>query len=324
MRDVQSALAYTLTSGRGCEDIHALYAAEDTEAILDGFYFDSWIGPEDGRDRLLALLRDVDVAATADPGLDRRLDYVGPDAGRALMIADGRGDPDLHMLRSLFDRLGRDGDPDEDSGRAHRRYLAAAKRRFYFECLDDERSKAMLPYSSGEDFANLLSGEINPTEYLPELVKALNRSEGLTGGPLADGALALQVRDVPEGTIRSYQMFDPRSLRLQPEDYPGSPYLEGGPEELVLVYDGGVSHRPAELRIRLDLFELLWRLRSGYLPGTGERQGLSLGLQIFKNELAAAPYQEVLLTGDGKHAHRVRRTADGRLVMSRVEPSEEH
>jgi len=37
---------------------------------------------------------------------------------------------------------------------------------------------------------------------------------------------------------------------------------------------------------------------------------------IFKNELSAAPYQEVMLTTDGKNAHRIRREPDGRLVMT--------
>ncbi|SDL79391.1 Serine/threonine protein kinase [Glycomyces sambucus] len=322
MRDVQSALAYTVTSGRDCDDIHAVYGENKTDAILDGLYFNSWIGPGDGKDKLLALLREVDVAATPDPGLDRRLDFVGPDAGRALMDVDGRGGLDLAMLRSGFERLSRDGDPDDDARTLHRRYLAGAKRRFYFECLDDERSKAMLPYRTSDEFANLLSGILDPDEQLCELVDALNRSEGLSQGWLAGGALALRIRDVPHGTSRGYQTFDAAGLRLRPEDFHTSPYLEGGPRELVLTYDLGSGRRAPELRIRLDLFELLRRLGRGYLPGVADQQGLNLGLQIFKNELAAAPYQEVLLTSDGRRVHRVRRTDDRRLVMTLVESEE--
>src|SRR5262249_11036921 len=107
MRDIGSALAYLLTSGRSCEEIHQLYAGDDTGAVLDGFYFNSWAGPAGGRDRLLSLLSQVDVAAVADPALDRRLDFVGPDAGRALMVVDQRGDYDLRLLTGLFARLPR-------------------------------------------------------------------------------------------------------------------------------------------------------------------------------------------------------------------------
>jgi hypothetical protein len=138
MRDIGSALAYLLTSGRSCEEIHQLYAGDDTGAVLDGFYFNSWAGPPGGRDRLLSLLSQVDVAAVADPALDRRLDFVGPDAGRALMVVDQRGDYDLRLLTGLFARLPRGAAGTNTDADLHLRYLAAARRRFYFECVDEE------------------------------------------------------------------------------------------------------------------------------------------------------------------------------------------
>ena len=152
MRDIGSALAYLLTSGRSCEEIHQLYAGDDSAAVLDGFYFNSWAGPAGGRDRLLSLLSQVDVAAVADPALDRRLDYVGPDADRALMVVDQRGDYDLQLLAGLFARLPRGAAGTAADGDLHRRYLAAARRRFYFECVDEERSAVMLPYRSARAF----------------------------------------------------------------------------------------------------------------------------------------------------------------------------
>jgi hypothetical protein len=38
-------------------------------------------------------------------------------------------------------------------------------------------------------------------------------------------------------------------------------------------------------------------------------------LTIFKNELSAAPYQEVLLTTGGRDLRRIRRAEHGRLIM---------
>ncbi|WP_037340460.1 serine/threonine protein kinase, partial [Amycolatopsis sp. MJM2582] len=81
LRDLRSALAYTLTSGRDCAEIHALHAAGDAQPLLDSYYFSAYLGTSpasDGKpaeqDRLLRLLRETDVAAVPQPQLDRRLD----------------------------------------------------------------------------------------------------------------------------------------------------------------------------------------------------------------------------------------------------------
>lgn len=314
MRDVGSALAYLLTSGRNCEQIHQLYASGESDTILDGFYFNSWIGPAGGRDRLLSLLAQLDVAVAADPALDRRLDYVGPDAGRALMAIDQRGDYDLRLLTDAFDQLPRGAAATAEEGGAHRRYLAAARRRFYFECVDADRSAGMLPYRSARTFTQLLEHPETVSAYLPDLIAAINRGEGLSGAGVSGGALALQVRPVAGATVRSYRLFPEDSLRLRPAGDPASIYLEGGYQELVLSHRRTGGHE-AKLRIRLDLFELLYRLGNGHLPSSAERQGLYLGLTIFKNELSATPYREILLTVAGQDVRRIRIADDGALVM---------
>jgi hypothetical protein len=97
-------------------------------------------------------------------------------------------------------------------------------------------------------------------------------------------------------------------------DSAGSRYAECEPDGLELTAEGPGGHL-ARLRIRLDLFELLQHQRDGYLPSVAELQGRYLDLVIFKNELSATPYQEVILATDGQDAHRIRRERDGRLVM---------
>lgn len=321
MRDTQSALAFMLTSGRDCAEIHDLYAGDHHDEVLDGFYFNSWRGRPGSADRLLALLAQVDVATVADPALDRRLDYVGPDAGRAVMTIDQRGDYDVQILSHMAAQLPRTASLDEPITGAHGRYLAATRRRFYFECVDDSRARRMLPYRSATEFIDLLTQPDRVPDRLSALISALNRGEGIGDSAHLSGALALQVRAVPGGSIRSYRLFPADHLALAAGGAPHSEYLDGGPQHLDLMYRGAAGHT-VELRIYLDLFEHLARLRDGYLPGVAERQGLHLGLTIFKNELSAAPYQEILLTVTGEDLHRVRREADGRVRMEPVAASE--
>ncbi|MFJ7210735.1 protein kinase [Amycolatopsis sp. NPDC098790] len=314
VRDVQSALAFMLTSGRDCTQIHRLYARDQADEILAGFYFTSWAGRSGTADRLLALLSEVDVVRGTDPALDRKLDFVGPDGGRALMTIDQRGNHDEKMLAQLARQLPRDPKLGAAAVTEHTRYLAAARGRFYFECVDDERSSGMLPYRSAARFAAWLSTPDLVGDRLGTVIAALNRSEGLGELARTGDALALRLRMMPKETIRSYRLFPAENLTLSTTGAPTTPYVEGSAAELVLVHHGAGGHQ-ARLRVRLDLFELLWRLGQGYLPGVAERQGLNLGLTIFKNELSAAPYQELLLTTTGADLWRVSREPGGKVRM---------
>ena len=147
---------------------------------------------------------------------------------------------------------------------------------------------------------------------------AINRGEGLPDQALADGGLALAIREVPGGTIRSYRLFPRDSLSLTVAGTRASRYVESEPDGLDLLARGP-GGQVARLRIRLDLFELLEHQREGYLPSVADLQGRYLELLIFKNELSATPYQEVVLTTDGGGTHRIRRERDGRLVMTGID-----
>ncbi|WP_063010673.1 methylation-associated defense system protein kinase MAD6 [Nocardia nova] len=319
LRDIRSALAFTLTSGRNCTQIRDLYRSGDADQILDGFYFTSWTGPG-SEDRLLIQLRQLDVAKVPEPALDRKLDYVGPDAGQALMDIDGRDNPDLEYLNALFRQLTRAPKPGPAQTAPHARYLAAARRRFYFECVDEHRARGLLPYHSASAFLELLTSPARAEAYLPDIIEAVNRGEGLPDPRRLGDDLALQVRHIPGGTIRSYRLFSRDNLTLSLTGSNQRNYVETQFDGLILQHRADNSH-VARLRITLDLFELLFRLRRGFLPGVADEQGVLLGLTIFKNELAAAPYQEILLTSGGEDLHQIERTRDGRLRMRR--PTEE-
>lgn len=353
LRDLRSALAYTLTSGRDCAQIHALYAREDPEAaqeILDSLYFTSWTGihtgghadaatrggagvstsrsggtPESGtprpheRDRLLTQLRDLDVAAVPDPQLDRRLDYTGPAAGYTLVSFDQRGDLDERLLTDAFRALPRTHQADKAQIAAHRAYLAAARRRFYFESLDDTRWRTLLPYQAADRFLNLLSGGQPGPEELARLIEAISRGEGMPRGLGQEGGrhLALQVRAVPGGTVRSHRLFPAEHFTIGVDSPPASPYVETGPRQLVVRHhpEDGRPHR-AQLTVRLDLYELLDRLHRGHQPGVEDRQGQNLALAVFKNALNATSYQEVLLNAPGSPPYRLRRLPNGSLRLA--------
>lgn len=149
-------------------------------------------------------------------------------------------------------------------------------------------------------------------------MRALNRSEGVISPYIADGGLVIRVRDVVGGTVRSLRRFPRDGFAVGRVGSDTHRYLETRPSALRLTYTdrGRAGAAPAELRIGLDLFELLERFRRGYQASVDDDQGYALALTVFKNQPAAAPYQEVLLTVDGALMHTVSRTGDGVLHLA--------
>ncbi len=332
LRDLRSALAYTLTSGRDCGQIHALYArgADAAQEQLDSFYFTSWAGIHTGtggeHDRFLTQLRDLDMAGVPDPQLDRRLDYTGPSGGHSLISVDQRGGQDGELLHELFAALPRTPETGGRQRDAHHAYLAAARRRFFFESLDDTHWSSMVSYQSGDRFLSLLDGTLPPGEELVRLIEAISRGEGMPYASDGDGGpdLALQVRAVRGGTVRSHRLFPARRFSLDVRAPAASQYVETSPRELVMSYrpdDGGPQH--ARLVVRLDLYELLDRLHRGHQPGVEDRQGQNLALAVFKNALSAASCQEVLLSAPGSPPYRLARQPGGTLRLAPARGTED-
>ncbi len=319
LRDLRSALAYTLTSARDCAEIRTLYADGRRDHIADGFYFNAWMGGQTPTaDRLLSLLRGVDVGEATDPRMDRGLDFVSPNQDRSRFGFADRGTYDHDVLRAVFDHLPRDfsGKPTAHRADAHRHYVAMARRRAYFERRDGGW-QGMLPYRSARRLLDLVNGESDVDLALPQVLQAINRGEGLVDAERLSGSLALQVRQVERGTIRSYRLFDATRFRLTVRDAASrARFVEHTPDALVLRFDGTGD---AELVVDLDIFEMLERLNQGYRPSLEQEQGYYLSLAVFKNVLGSAPYQEVLLTTTGHDFYRVERHADGRLSMDHLD-----
>ena len=77
----------------------------------------------------------------------------------------------------------------------------------------------MLPYRTYDEFWGLVTGSKPPGIQRDKLLMAINRGEGL-GNPRRLGiALALRVRVVERGTVRSYRLFPGERFGLQlPDD----------------------------------------------------------------------------------------------------------
>lgn len=322
MRDLRSALAFMLVGTRDCDGIHLLYqngGAENQNQILGGFYFNSWLGGGEGsNDRLILLLREIDVAEVSNPDLDRRLGFLAPHNHKPSRFSfDQRSGYDEELVETLFGDLPRDYSSKSRSRliAKHRNYLSHLRRRHFFERRDGEW-KEMLPYESIDPFLEAIKRPgTKSTVEVTLVLRAINRGEGLSDPARLGNQLALRVRQVDKGTIRSYRLFDGENFTLCTEqDALPHPFLECLSQVLVLFYDSGDGHK-VSLRINLDIFEMLIRLNNGYRPSIEEREGFYLSLAVFKNLLASVPYKEVLLTKAGHKFYEISRKDDGVLSM---------
>lgn len=331
MRDLRSALAFMLVGTRNCEGIHQLYqnGGEDNQnRILDGFYFNSWMGGSVGsNDRLVSLLREIDVAQVSNPDLDRKLGFLNPKAKEMGRFSfSDRPTYDNILVEVLFANLPRDYS-SRNRGRLitkHRNYVAHLRRRHFFE-RRDVGWQDMLPYTSIDPFLEAISqpGQKSATE-VSAILKAINRGEGLSDPVRLGNQLALRVRRVDRGTIRSYRLFDGNNFTLKTEQESQThPFLEYLPQALLLQYDSGEGNR-ATLKINLDIYEMLMRLNMGYKPSIEEEEGFYLSLSVFKHILSSAPYQEVLLTESGYRFYQISRSVNGVLRLEVSEKGAEY
>jgi hypothetical protein len=300
-----------------------LYQQGDREEILRGFYFNSWAGVGTVQhDRLLRLLREVEVGQTSDPKLDRSLDFHPPDPAPGLMDFAPRANYDRELLSATYQSLPGDITTHHNGPRfkRHREYVSMLRRRHFFEARDDSW-RNLIPYSAASKMLAILTQRPDPKAEAHKIIRAVNRGEGIFDTRRLRGKLALQVRQVEAATVRSYRVFPAERFELVPQEpAQTSPYLEHSPTALLLRYGDGTELQ-AELVINLDVFEMLDRLNQGYRPTVDELQGYYLTLTVFKNILGSAPYQEVLLTPTGHEFYSVTRYAGGQLVMRLVEES---
>ncbi|ARN34972.1 protein kinase [Pseudomonas aeruginosa] len=318
MRDLRSALSFMLIGNRDCGEIHALYMAGKHDEVARSYYFNSWMGGgQPTSDRLLTLLGELDVGKQEDPCFDRGLDFVQPD-DRALFRFERRGQFDFEVLKRLFADLPRGaGDVSvRQRARKHREYVAMARRKHFFERRDASWGK-MLPYRSAKRMVEIVRGETSIDALTSEILHAINRGEGLQRPERLGTSLALQLRQVEHGTVRSYRLFPAEGFGLQVQDFAANArFVEHLPTGLLLKFQGqGFGAISSELIINLDVFEMLVRLNEGYRPSVEEMQGFYLCLGVFKNSLNAQPYREILLTTTGHDFYRLARHDDGRVEM---------
>jgi hypothetical protein len=319
MRDLRSALAWTVAGNRTCDEIVRLAEDNDRERLLSGYLYNSLFaasgGPqtsnhssEAAADRLLRIVGTLDVARTASPEDDARLWLEGVEA----LVPDPQGleRGDGQLLREFRERVPLSARELTDRRvRADLRLLHSSLRRKLFLEREEPEWVDMLPYDRLETFVRLL-GECSESDR-DDLTRAISQSDGLFSSEFQN-VLAVRLASEVSGAERSFATHPANDFTLTPLNRAEQAhYVEYAPDSVLLQH----KYQPAlALEIDLDLYETLIRVLAGFTPSREELRGTWLNLRIFKDQVARLRTDELLLSRDDRTFHHVRRSGDGRQI----------
>ncbi len=179
MRDLRSAIAYLITGNANCQQVQDARHGEDGGASLINLsYWRSAFAPFERSDELLRDLTILDPARFAHPRLDRFLHFhQAPEAASTRQL--------LYVNRS---------DLPMQRFKDEREWMAATKRRLYFEISKTTREKNsiqlipymrrldLLPYQYAKEFVSLLDNRLDDEDVdwiREQLALGILRSDGI-------------------------------------------------------------------------------------------------------------------------------------------------
>lgn len=297
IRDLRSAVAYLITSDRGCEDVHGRRLAGSSPlSDRDWLYFNAAHSGRGGPDLLLDEWADIDPATVPTPRLDRffwfhREAADAPAIGKSLESAPHR--PPVTLSAPL----------GEDQA-----WLASMKRRYFFEGRHEglgweegssSRPLALTPYRYLDTFVDVLAAKVSDQAAIARLLLGVSRSDGVPAEACGD-TLSLSTTGGADNELCVVKRFANGQFLIQRSTAPAR-FIESTADRLWLVH----SSTGIRLSIGLDLFELLCRAADGLVPSAEEQRALLEELATFKNQLLSQPTDEVALIEGGRRAHHV-------------------
>ena len=91
-------------------------------------------------------------------------------------------------------------------------------------------------------------------------------------------------------------------------------YIEYFPDHIIFRH----SDKTAPLEINIDLFEILMRIKEGYVPTSIEIRTFFLNLEMFKRRILAKRSTKVFLTEDDSNLYSFEKSASGKLVLNKI------
>lgn len=324
MRDIRSLISFILFNKYTCSQIQK--SIEASENLLDRFYYNNAFNQEE-LDRMVAILREVDVADMPLPKLENHLYFLNP----KIELADGlleKGDlasnPDLNYLEEYY--LNKpEGTSDRDEGKKESAdlFLSSIKRKIFFEGNDKYIQEqfavnhySFLPYKYFERFvAFLKSGVDEKFQLRDDLVLAISKSEKIYNDEVGRENVCISSNSLKKSSTKAFYGFKSADFEVVLPDVGNqTDYIEYFPDHIIFRH----SDKTAALEINIDLFEILMRIKEGYVPTSIEIRTFFLNLEMFKRRILAKRSTKVFLTEDDTNLYSFEKSASGKLVLNTI------
>jgi hypothetical protein len=324
IRDIRSLLSFIIFNKYDCKTIQK--NVDDGTSYIDRFYYNNAFNSEE-RDRILQILSELDVAKVNNPKLDNFLYFVSPgssDYQNILCRSTDTLSADIPLLQDVFN--GRpEGTHDSDPARKLNAQLfhRSMRRKLYFEGDSEKMTHTflcswedLLPYGKFKEFSAFMSsGQDHKSEIRRDLTLAISKSEHIYNDIVGQENLCLRSSTSKNSTTKAFYGFRSSDFEVTLSMIGDqNRYLEYYPNCLVLQ----LVDKTARLEISIDLFEILMRIREGYIPSPSEIRSFFLNLEMFKRRVVTTRSSSVFLTEDDSNLFKVERNSKHKLIMTKV------
>ncbi len=308
IRDVRSALAYTLTADLGCEQVHE-FVQQTPPDWLDLVYVTTVFGAPEDSDPMVRQLRAVDPATVPQPRLDRLImsrAMANFAELRRLLGTDGEGDSEAgQTFWHVMEQLSRSASEQDQLQRLHHtwvRYLYFAGNADRLTELGIDRVRDLLPYRHLDLYQRVLDHGAADRDTLVRLAKGIAHMDGVPAEALFDheatvSGFAFTLSKAEHGGFAVVKLFPLEEFVLEPGGAVDE-VTDAAADTLLLRHRSGVT-----LKLTLDLFELAFRAAEGYVMSFEEAQPFLQELTEFKSRLLLERAREVLLV-QGASVHK--------------------
>lgn len=324
MRDLRSILSLILFGKSPCARIH-----QDLHAnaqLIGSFYYNAAFNGQE-KDRIARLLADLDVALVCNPKLDNFIHFHAPDSPEVqelFIVGDTSATADLPHLLDLYNHRP-EGTQDEDPARREnaRLFHAAMRRKLFFEADETKMAaaglptwKELLPYRQFDRFRTVIQTGADAGNALrDELTLAISKSERIYNETVGQEHLCLRSTAAKRNQTKSFYGFQASDFEVVVRAVGAqADFLEHLPNCLYYRH----SDKSSELEIPLDLFEILCRIRDGYIPTASEIRTFFLNLEMFKRRVTTKRSERIFLTEDDTNLFELRSDPSAKLVMSKM------
>lgn len=329
VRDLRSVLAFTLFGKQTCQQIEQELQQGDAD-FTDRYYYNAIFNGTE-KDRILGLLCDFDVGLASLPMTDSRLSFTRPGTSEFKQLflrfehpgTLGRTESDIEDLRRLYDS--RPMSPEERTREglaSSRMYVASLRRKVFFEGDQPDESgqrkflPQLLPYDNIEEFMQFIDTGSNVSGHLKQsIVLAISCSESIYDEERGRENICIRTRHDADTTVKAFFTYPSKNFTLEVEKPPAqTEYVEYLPASIHLRH----HEQPIVLEVSLDLYEMLMRIRDGYIPAAGEMRAFFLNLLMFKKQLMSLPSEKLLLSGADYNIYQMSRTPQNGVSIGRL------